>query len=463
MKNKNSKRIYIIGIGGKGLNSIAHFCKAKGYSVSGSDNRASSETDSLIQNKIEVFFDQSGIHVNPDYDIVVYSSIVKAHHPERERARELGIRQLSRAQFLKYITKEFIRISVAGSHGKSTTSALASLLVQAQTGSVNSIIGAHIKEKNAYYISEESPYCVVEACEYAKSFLHLPGEYTLITSLEKSHMEYFQNEESMNYAFEEFVQKHSDISTLIINGDNPVLRSICSKHKGAVIKCGFNSSNDFSIKNVRLEKDHSVFDVYFEDKILFENIYIKIPGLYNILNTTLVLALLYKMNYTDINSTQKILNTFTGVGRRFEQVVSDKVTIIDDFAHHPTQVKQLISSIKQFYPNKEIVAVFEPRHCHLFKTFLKEYGHAFKDVHEVYITDIVPALGDTQEDISAISTQDVLQSVQTYSKPNKVWYARSYQEIVDALSLKNLKDVVIATIGAGSIFQVKELLLHKVQ
>lgn len=462
MPKERKTKIYIIGIGGKGLNSIAEFCVSKGYHVSGSDCKESPEINNLKNKGITISLDQSGEAIHKNINIVVYSSIIPFTHPERVRARALGIKEMPRGVFLKYITKDFIRISVAGSHGKSTTSALTSLALQSVNKSVNAITGAYIKEFKSYQKTGPSPYCVLEACEYGKSFLHIPGDYTLITSLEKSHMEYYQTEQNMNDAFKEFIQKHKSSSTLIINGDTPTLRFLGTYHAGKVITCGFNQANDFVIKNAHLDTDNSTFDLYHKGECVYSQIKIKIPGIYNIMNTALTLSLMYILGFTKIKSFQNVLQDFTGVSRRFELTTHPKVTIIDDFAHHPTQVCNLIKSIKQFYPDKKIVAIFEPRQAHLIKTFIKEYGGAFKDVEEVVITDVVPALGDTITDISSIKAEDVVQSVQTYSKPGSIWYARSYKEIADTLLSKDLRDSVIATIGAGSIFKVKELVLNQI-
>lgn len=459
---KKDKNLYIIGIGGKGLNSIAEFCNSRGHIVSGSDHKDSIEIQSLIKKGVHVFFDQDGRHIRPIYDLVVYSSVIQEDHPERVRAQELGIQQMSRAEFLKHITENFIRISVAGSHGKSTTSALSTLALKSVMGEVNSITGAYIKELESYQTTGDSPYCVVEACEYARSFLHIPGDYTLITALEKSHMEYFGDEQSMNNAFSEFVSRHKDNATLIINGDVPQLRALCSSHKGKVITCGFNQSNDYVLKNLQFNTLDSVFSIYKDAVCIAENIRIKIPGTYNMLNVALTFVLLHVLDLKT-EGYVKMLQTFTGVGRRFELQKNNKAIFIDDFAHHPTQVKNLLSGIKQFFPDKKILAVFEPRQYHLFKTFLKEYGSAFKNAEEVYMTDIVPALGDTEADINGLNVQDVISSVEIYSKPKVTWHARSYQEIVDRLMLKDLSDVVVATIGAGSIFKVRDLLINSVK
>lgn len=462
MKNKRAEHIYIIGIGGKGLNSIAEFCISQGYQVSGSDSKDSKEIQNLRKKGVNVSLDQLGVNIDKKYSLIIYSSIIPESHPERVHAKLLNIKQVSRAEFLKYITDKFVRISVAGSHGKSTTSALATLAIRAGLGEINAITGAYIKELQSYQVSGCSKYCVVEACEYQKSFLHIPGDFTIVTALEKSHMEYFGTEDSMNQAFTEFVCSHKKDSTLIINGDIPKLRQICMNHTGDVITCGFNQSNDYVISDVCLKEKTSIFSIYKDGICIEEKIEVKIPGLYNILNIALVFILLQKIGCPTINY-RKILLEFTGVGRRFELFQHEQTIYIDDFAHHPTQVKNLLSSIKQFFPDKKIVAVFEPRQYHLFKTFLKEYGSAFKWAEEVCVTDIVPALGDTDNDIAGLSTQDVIKSVQIYSKPKQIWYARSYQEIAETLSLRDLSNTVIATIGAGPIFKVRDLLVNKVQ
>jgi UDP-N-acetylmuramate--alanine ligase len=461
MKKDRKINIYIIGIGGKGLNSIAEFCHEKGYRVSGSDQKESLEITNLKNKNISIILQQDGSGITPDIDIVVYSSIIQSSHRERIQARKLGIKEMSRAQFLRYITKNFIRISIAGSHGKSTTSAITSLILHAQTKSINAITGAYIKEFNSYQKIGDSPYCVLEACEYSKSFMYIPGDYTIVTSLEKSHMEYYKTQQNMFDAFKEFFQKHKSCSTLIINGDNTRLRILAAYHPGRLLTCGYNAANDFVIKNLNLQTHESTFDLYYKDVLIYSNIKIKIPGSYNVLNTALTLSLMYTLGYKDIKKFKNVFENFTGVSRRFELTNHPKVTIVDDFAHHPTQVLNLIRGIKQFYPGKKIVAIFEPRQAHLIKTFIKEYGGAFKDVEEVVITDVVPALGDTAEDISNITAQEVIESVQLYSKPQSVWYAQSYKQIVDTLISKDLKDSIIATIGAGSVFKVKELLLNQ--
>lgn len=462
MYNKKARKIYIIGIGGKGLNSIAQFCHSKGFEVSGSDIRISPETSSLECIGIPIRYEQLADNITSHIDTVVYSSIIPDTHPELVRARELGIQALERAVFLGQLTKDYVRISVAGSHGKSTTSALATLALRSQTGAVNAITGAYIKELESYQSTGDSRYCVLEACEYSKSFMHIPGDCTIITSLEKSHMEYFKNEENMNHAFVDFIEAHAPGSLLIIHGDNPVLRQISSYHAGTVVTCGFNSSNDYVVRDVCLDTSGSTFSLYRGNTLVYENIYIKIPGMYNILNVAYVLVLLHTLGH-GIEEFRTVLHTFNGVGRRFEIIEHNDTVFVDDFAHHPSQVKNFLIGLKQFFPHKQIYAVFEPRQYHLIKTFLKEYGQAFQLADRVYITDLVRALGDTLEDIESVSADDIVTSVKQYSKPQEVAYISSYEEAVSRLKAIDLHNTVVATIGAGGVFKVRDLLINGVQ
>lgn len=462
MQDKEHGNIYIIGIGGKGLNSIAEFCHSKGYKVSGSDIRLSPEVSNLRRQGMYINLEQVASNITPGIGVVVYSTIIRDDHPELVRARELGIRTVCRAEFLAEITADYTRVSVAGSHGKSTTSALATLALRSELGSVNAITGACIKEIDSYQSSGDSEYCVLEACEYGKSFLHIPGDYTIITSLEKSHMEYFGSEEKMNDAFREFVAVHKRDATLIINGDVSVLREICSKHPGAVFTCGFNTSNDYVIRDIVLGEAHSTFSLYKHESLLHSGVSIRIPGMYNIMNVALTLVLMDQLGLGSGEYLQ-VLKSFTGVGRRFEITRHETATFVDDFAHHPTQVRNLLKSLKQFFPQKEIIAIFEPRQFHLIKTFLKEYGKAFSLASEVCITDVLPALGDTPEDMSSLTAQDVVRSVRTYSKPRRIWHASSYEEIAASLRLMDLSQAVVATIGAGGIFRVRDLVVNRVQ
>jgi len=449
------KKIFFIGIGGKGLNGIAKICLEKKYQVCGVDKKKSPETVDLYKNGAQIFYEHKETNVKSDTDIVVYSSIINEECPEIIAAKKMGIRIIKRAEFLKELTVKDFRISISGSHGKSTTTALLGLSM------INSGIdptifgGAYTKELSGYNHLGKSIYSVVEACEYDRSFFHLIGDATIITSIEKSHMEYYKDEDDMVGAFKEFVDLHPENSIIVANGDDIKIRQVTANSECHVVYFGFNESNDYVIKDLVKDKNSSTFSVYNSGQKIITDLKINIPGDYNILNFASCVAFCDVLDIP-IFGIRETAKYFSGVGRRFEVHKAKTGQIfIDDFAHHPTQVKNLYKGIKQFYPDKKTYAVFEPRQYNLMNSFAKEYGSAFKGFDEVILTDIVPALGDTDNDIKSINSKDIAESIERYSQ-TKVHLIKTYSEISNYLKQKTRSGNVITTIGAGDIYKVRE-------
>ena len=447
MKYKN---IFFIGIGGKGLNGIAQICHQKGLIVSGVDKIKSIETKFLEEKGIKVFYKHAQANLSTNTDVVVYSSIVKSNCPELIAAKKLGIPVMKRSKFLNLLTNKLIRISVAGSHGKSTTTAIAGLSLSDFNSKASIYGGAYINEIDAYNQLGDSNLAVVESCEYDKSFLDLIGDYTIITDLESSHPEFYKNEEEMVKAFKQFVYLHPNRSSLIINGDNLKLRKISTNVRAKVATFGFNSVNDYHIVDMVKKEKTTQFSVKKDGEYLIKDVQVKIPGDYNVKNFTAVIALLDQMGYP-LDNLQKVTENFKGVGRRFEvRDVDNHLTFIDDFAHHPTQVKNLMSGIKQFYPDHKICAIFQPRQYKLIKSFLREYGSAFKLANEVIVTDIVKALGDTKKDTNSICSDNVANSIKCYSQ-TEVKLISDFDKIKQYLARYLGTKTVVATIGAGNV------------
>jgi UDP-N-acetylmuramate--alanine ligase len=460
MKIINGSKIYFIGIGGKGLNGIVNICIKKGCKVYGSDIKESEETKKLEKSGAKIFYKQIPENITKDIDLVVRTSVVNEKHPEVLKALEYGIPVIKRSEFLGQLIKDYKNISVAGSHGKSTTTALIGLALKYSDYDPTIFGGALIKELDAYNLLGKGKYSVTEACEYDRSFHDLVSDYAVINSLEKSHMEYYKDEKEMNDSFKDFLVRHDKNSKIFINGDNFTLRKISSGIKAKVITYGFNASNDYVIKNFQLEKDASCFDLYKSEEKIVDRLKINIPGDYNIINFVSVLVLFNELGFNK-EGVYEVARNFTGVGRRFEINNNNKNLIfVDDFCHHPTQVSNLFKGVKQFFPDKKVLAIFEPRQFNLIKTFIKEYGKAFKGVDEVFITDIVPALLDTEKDMESLDILDIKNSIKNNSGIKNVSYVKDYEDIVQ--KLKNKKDYVVTTIGAGSIYKVRDMFLKYV-
>lgn len=469
------KKIFFIGIGGKGLNGIAQICLEKNYQVSGFDKNRTPETQALINKGANIFYHSSKDNLDSDTDFVVRTSIVN-NSPEIEKARKLGIPILKRSEFLKILIKNSFKISIAGSHGKSTTTAILGLSMINSNLEPDIYGGAFLKELNSYnylgqadknpnlqkvsekYIKKNQRISITEACEYDKSFLDLIGDISIITRMEKSHMEYYKTEELMIDAFRDFFEMHNKKSKIILNGDDQNLMNLYSRTKAEIITFGTGELNDYQILNLKLNKEYTEFSLIKnakETKFLIKDLRIKIPGKYNVMNFAACIALYDQLNIS-FDGIFKTAENFTGVGRRFEIIKDSKqITLVDDFAHHPTQVKNLIDSLRQFYPGKKICAVFQPRQFNLIKNFLIEYGESFKDSDDVIITDILPALGDSEKDKKSLKIKDLINVIELYSQ-KKVVYENNIQEIGKLIKNKYNQNTVVATIGAGDIYKLRD-------
>lgn len=458
------KNIFFIGIGGKGLNGIAKICLQKGYNVSGVDRKESPETIDLTRSGAKIYYKHTSKNINHKTDLVVYSSIAK-NTPEIKYADRHNIPTLKRSEFLNFLTQGNFRISVCGSHGKSTTTALLGLSTIASGVDSSIFGGAYTKELHGYNHLGKTNYTIIEACEYDRSFHDLIGDISIITSAEKSHLEYYEDEAEMLESFNFFVNNHHRKATIIANGDDINVRMVTTGAKCKVIYFGFNEINDYIIKDLKKTTNGSTFSLYKrgdhqKEEPVVRNLKINIPGNYNVLNFAACAIFMKEMNFA-MAGLIETARTFTGVGRRFEIFSAENGKIfVDDFAHHPTQVKNLFDGIKQYYPNKKICAVFQPRQYNLIRNFLKEYGKSFRQSDEVIVMDLVPALGDTEKDIKSLKTSDVAKSIMTNSfKPAR--QMNNLNEIAKYIDEKYKKDCVITTIGAGDVYKVRDIMNAK--
>ncbi|HMO78830.1 MAG TPA: UDP-N-acetylmuramate--L-alanine ligase [Candidatus Paceibacterota bacterium] len=455
------KNIFFVGIGGKGLNGIAKICLEKGFNVFGVDKDIKPETVALSEMGAVIFYEHKESNINKNIDLVVYSAIIKEDCPEIVKAKKLGIKIIKRAEFLGQLTKNDFRISVCGSHGKSTTTALVGLSMINSNIDATIFGGAPTRELDGYNHLGKSKYTVIESCEYDRSFFHLVGNITIITSIEKSHLEYYKDESEMLDSFAHYINLHNENSLIIANGDDSNIRKLTAHSRCRVVYFGFDQRNDYVISDVLKTLNGSNFSIYKNGHKIINNLNIKIPGLYNILNFTATAVLLERLGLK-MDGVIETARHFSGVGRRFEiSYLKSGQIFIDDFAHHPTQVKNLFDGIRQFFPNEKTCAIFQPRQYNLMKNFLTEYGQAFKKADEIILTDILPNLGDTQEDIKSVNSFDIAQSISKHSqKPVKI--INSFPEIIQYLKSKYYGRSVITTIGTGNIYEIKNQFIKSI-
>ncbi len=452
------QKIFFIGIGGKGLNGIAKICLQKNYQVSGVDKNKKPEIESLKKDGAKIYHRHLQKNITKDIDLVVYSSLIKDDCPEIIKAKKLGIPIMKRSKFLGQLTKNDFRIAISGSHGKSTTTAILGISMINSGIDASIYGGAYAREFDGYNHLGKTNYSIIESCEFDRSFFNLVGNTTIITSIEKSHLEYFKDENEMIEAFRKYFLMHKENSLIIANGDDINIRYSTNKIRARVTYFGFNNQNDYVVRVHQQDPSGSIFSIYKDQEVILENLKIYIPGDYNIKNFAACAILMYELGLP-LHGIFKTAESFSGVGRRFEvhQARTGQI-LIDDFAHHPSQVKSLFKGIKQFYPDKKVYAVFEPRQFNLIKNFLREYGSAFDQADEVIVTDILPALNDTKKDIESLETKDVINSIRVYSQKPTI-KINNYEKIYQYLKEKTDYNSVITTIGAGDIYKVKDKFL----
>lgn len=373
-------KYHFIGIKGSGMSSLAQIMYDLGYNVQGSD----------VENYYftQIALDDRGITLLP-YDennitndmIAVIGASIKEDHPEVNKVNQLGIKKYNYYELLGELSKQYNTIAVCGCHGKTTTTAILSHVFNNTVGS-NYLIG-----DGTGYAKKDNDYFMIEACEYQRHFLYYYPKTTIITNIELDHVDYFKNLDDIKKAYVEFANQSENI--IIANGDDLNIRSISHLIDKDIYYFGLGDDNDFKAVNVKSSTNGYTFDVFFKDKLI-ANISINLFGQHMILNTLSVIAAAY---LEGLNMRQVVhhLTTYKGAKRRFSETIIKDVVIIDDYAHHPTELKAVIEGVRQKYPTKEIVGVFLPHTYSRTKVLYKEISKVLNTIDKSYILDVYPS------------------------------------------------------------------------
>lgn len=391
-------KYYCIGIKGAGMSTLAQILHDLGNEVVGYDDVKDYKftEDGLNERNIKIYNDSS---CNLDSNtIVTYSAAFSNDHPELKRVNELGLTIKKYHDILGEITKLFKTISVCGTHGKTTTSSLISHVLK-NTKGCNYFIG-----DGSGFANKQNKLFVIESCEFNRHFLAYYPSYTVITNIELEHTECYDNIDEIIKTFEEFANKSTE--KIIACGDDENIRKI--NFQKEVLYYGFSKDNDLYADNIVLTDEGSSFDVYYNQKF-YGNFNLPLFGKHMILNTLacILVAINENIEYENIF---ELLKIFKNAKRRFsEQKIKNNI-IIDDYAHHPTEIKVTLESARQKYPNKEIVAIFKPNTYSRTKDFKNEFIEVLKLADKTYITPI-ECNREKQEDYPKINSNILLEKI----------------------------------------------------
>jgi len=428
------QNVYFVGIGGIGMSALARYFKNIGKQVAGYDKTPSSLTNELISSGIPIHFEDEIDLIPKDFYIentlVIFTPAIPKTHSEWNYFLEREFYVKKRAEVLGIITKDTFCFGVAGTHGKTTTSSILGHILFESGADVTAFIGGIVENYNSNLIGNGKTITVVEADEFDRSFLHLHPNIACITSMDADHLDIYGTNAAIEESFVEFADKIKEKDKLFITNQLPI--------EG--VTCAVNEDANFKAFNIRIDNGSYIFDVQTPTEIL-KDLRFGLPGKHNLMNALMALAMA-KTYGTPTEAIAKALMSFRGIKRRFSyQIKTENLVYIDDYAHHPTEINAVHQAVRELYPNKKIMAVFQP---HLFsrtKDFADDFAKSLAAFDEVLLLDIYPARELPMEGITSSWLLDKIDNI------NKKLISK--EELITSILSSDAP--VIVTIGAGDI------------
>ncbi|MBN2259384.1 MAG: UDP-N-acetylmuramate--L-alanine ligase [Clostridiales bacterium] len=450
------KHVHLVGIGGIGVSALAEILLNKDIKVSGSDIHSSEITRHLETLGANIIYEHSGENINSDIDLLVYTSAVNDSNPELKKAKELSIPLMSRSEMQGLIMKDFkFSIAIAGAHGKTTTTSMTSVIFNHTEIDPTVLIGAVVPEIGGNAKIGKGNVLITEACEYKENFLDFHYTTAVILNIDEDHLDYFENLNHIVEAFAKFANQLPKKGHLIINNDDYNAKKILSYLTVENITTyGISNESNYTAKNITYsDLGTPKFDVSFNGELL-GRIELSIPGRHNIYNSLAAISISHAYGI-EFNIIKESLQQFKGALRRFEFKGNFKgCKIIDDYAHHPNEIKATLEAAKKIQ-NKKIIVAFQPHTYTRTKELLNEFSLAFENADEVIITDIYSA---RETDDLGIHSTDLTSLISKTGK--KATYFSTFEEVRNYLEMKLDKDTIFFTMGAGDIYKLGELILE---
>ncbi len=457
----NPIHVYFMGIGGISMSGLAQILIERGFKISGSDSKKSEMTINMEKQGVNVIYGQKAENIENTMpiDLVVYTAAVHPDNPEFMAAKAAGLPMLTRAELLGQIMTQYdLPIAVSGTHGKTTTTSMISkILLEADTDPTLSI-GGVFKDIGGNIRVGKSEYFVTEACEYTNSFLSFFPKISIISNIDADHLDFFKDLDDIRHSFRKFAELLPADGTLIINGDIKDVSYITDGLPCNVITYGCDVKNDYHYSNVVYD-DHGnpSFTAHLKDGSTLD-IKLAVPGIHNVFNALAAIAVSTLLN-VDKDTIVRALGLFGGTSRRFEykgQVYG--INIIDDYAHHPTEIKATLMAA-QNYPHDKIWCVFQPHTYTRTKALMDEFAQALSLADHVVLADIYAARETDNLGISSRTLRDKI--VDLGHECNYFPTYENFDEIENFLLKNCTKGDLLITMGAGDVVKIGDELLGK--
>ena len=453
---KNPAHIYFVGIGGISMSGLAEILREEGFKVSGSDKQYSFLTEFLENKGVRIFYGQRKENITPDIDCAIFTSAIQPDNPEYIAVKEQNIPYLSRAELLGQIMSNYpTSIAVSGTHGKTTTtSMICEILLSAKLDPTLSI-GGILKSIDGNIHVGKSEYFVAEACEYTNSFLSLFPKIGIILNIEEDHLDFFKDLSDIRNSFHRFASGLPKDGTLIMNGDIENVKEFTDDLSCSVITIGRTCNCDYYYTDITYNNMGCPTFTLNGPEEVTQCISLSVPGEHNVYNAMAAIAVSDTLKVSRQITTNALLS-FHGTNRRFEYKGNiGGVTIIDDYAHHPTEITATLKAASN-YPHVTTWCVFQPHTYSRTKKFLKEFATALSLADKIILADIYAS---RENDTLGISSRDLQKEIHNLGK--ECFYFPSFDEIENFLLQNCINGDLLITMGAGDVVKIGEKLLGK--
>lgn len=446
--------IHFVGIKGTGMSALAQITSMiEDAVITGSDVNQKFFTDSILE--------RAGIAVlnfNPENvvnaDLVVISAAYDDSHPEVAKAKELNIPLLTYPQFLGKLMSEKRGICIAGTHGKTTTTAMVGKILLDTGYDPSIVVGSDVPCIGGNAHAGHGHFFLAESCEYRRHFLNYSPEHLIITNMELDHPDYFKDLDDVLSAFSELAAKIPENGNLIIWHEDPHREQI--QTKGTITTYGLSPEADVRAENIIFDDSGSNFDVIIKDTRV-GNLHLEVSGNHNILDALAAIALTNQLGVPEDNILQA-LSGFNGTKRRFERLGTKKgAVIVDDYAHHPTEIQTTLDGARRSYPKRRIRAVFQPHTFSRTEKLFYEFSQAFQEADEVVLAEIFSSAREKKSCVHSISSSQLADLIQEKGITTK--YFPTLEEISSYLDQTLTEDDLVITLGAGDVYKVGQILV----
>ncbi len=448
-------RVHMIGVGGCGMCGAAAVLNRRGARVSGSDRGASAALDRLVDLGVSVYASQSAGNLSPECDLVVHSAAIKSDNPELAAARERGLRVMKYSELLGLLMGEHVGVAIAGTHGKSTTTGMTAFALREAGLDPSFVIGAEVGQLGGGSGVGDGSHFVVEACEFDRSFHNLRPALATILNVEEDHLDCYKDLEDIIESFRAFARLVPKDGLLVVNGEDRNAMRVVAGLEAPLETFGFEGQVDWRAEILDCQRGCFTFRVWRKGRALTD-VTLAIPGRHHVANALAAMAICYRSGVAP-GTVAAALGRFRGVGRRLtERGQVARVTVVDDYAHHPTEIQVTLRAAREYYAPRRMFVVFQPHQHSRTRFLLKDFARSFSSADVVIVPEIY-FVRDSESERELIDAKDLVREI--HLQGGDARYEPNFAEIVSSLCAEVAGGDLVVTMGAGNVYQIADALV----